>query len=313
MSDSPPPFDEPKEQDQQQEQSNDDLFFSTVGELSSEKVIKNDSQNEDMDEIFNINSPKKTEISSSLDVTNEIKLDDEEDDNDPFSFKNETPKNVEKAREQPVESSPATLNINPAPILETNRVSKKNEVIMDDDQDDEDKDKFIEVKISDPIKIGDGMSSYMTYKVQTKTNYPVFKQQDFEVNRRFSDFLTLYEKLKVKHVPNGRLLPAAPEKDALGTAKVKISKDDSSQPNDFLEKRKISLERFLNRLAKHKVLKLDPDFRDFLTNQDAIKAINTSAISKIGMLNMLKLVNETVNKITTKMEETDQVSINAYK
>ena len=36
------------------------------------------------------------------------------------------------------------------------------------DDDDEDRDKFIEILISDPTKMGDGMSAYMTYKVTTK-------------------------------------------------------------------------------------------------------------------------------------------------
>jgi sorting nexin-1/2 len=36
------------------------------------------------------------------------------------------------------------------------------------DEDDEDRDKFIQILISEPTKMGDGMSAYMTYKVTTK-------------------------------------------------------------------------------------------------------------------------------------------------
>ena len=50
-------------------------------------------------------------------------------------------------------------------------------------------DKFIEIDISEPHKIGDGMSSYMAYKVSTKTNLKLFRRESFSVTRRFSDFL----------------------------------------------------------------------------------------------------------------------------
>ena len=150
------------------------------------------------------------------------------------------------------------------------------------------------------------MGSYMVYKLNTKTNYPVFKSQEFSANRRFSDFLNLYEKLKEKHLQTGRVLPPAPEKDMIGMAKVKMSKDDTT-PIDFIEKRRAALERFLNRLANHKVFRYDPDFRDFLeTSNDLPKASNTSALSGAGMLKMFKTVTDSVSKIAVKMEETDQ-------
>ena len=41
--------------------------------------------------------------------------------------------------------------------------------------DDEDSDQFIEVSVVEPVKIGDGMSSYMAFKVITKTNVSYFK------------------------------------------------------------------------------------------------------------------------------------------
>ena len=137
---------------------------------------------------------------------------------------------------------------------------------------------------------------------------PFFKKTEFSTNRRFSDFLNLYEKLKEKHLPAGRVLPPAPEKDMIGMAKVKISKEDTT-PNDFIEKRRAALQRFLNRLAKHKTFRYDPDFRDFLEiDQDLPKATNTSSLSGAGMLKMIKNVTDSVSKISVKMDETDQVT-----
>ena len=39
-----------------------------------------------------------------------------------------------------------------------------------------------------------------------------FKQMEFGVMRRFSDFLGLHEKLTEKYAKRGRIIPPAPEK-----------------------------------------------------------------------------------------------------
>merc|ERR1719361_1296325 len=84
------------------------------------------------------------------------------------------------------------------------------------------------------------MSSFMAYKVTTKTNLKFFKRENFSVTRRFSDFLGLHEKLVEKHGPRGRIIPPAPEKNLVGTTRVKISSNSTSfdggnlHPNDEL-------------------------------------------------------------------------------
>ena len=55
-------------------------------------------------------------------------------------------------------------------------------------------------------------SSFMAYRVQTRTNMKPFKQMEFGVMRRFSDFLGLHEKLTEKYAKRGRIIPPAPEK-----------------------------------------------------------------------------------------------------
>jgi sorting nexin-1/2 len=138
----------------------------------------------------------------------------------------------------------------------------------------------------------------------------MFKSKEFATNRRFSDFLNLYEKLKEKHLQAGRILPPAPEKDMLGTAKEKMSSKEDTNPVEFIGKRRAALERFLNRLAKHKSFRYDPDFRDFIEISDDLpRASNTSALSGAGMLKMFKNVTDSVTKIAFKMDETDQVNI----
>lgn len=118
--------------------------------------------------------------------------------------------------------------------------------------------------------MGDGMGAYMAYRVTTKTNKPIFGGRDFSVTRRFSDFLGLHDKLAEKYLKVGRIIPPAPEKSVIGMTKIKISNQNSeghaSNGNDFVERRRASLERYLRRTAEHPVLVLDPDFREFLVS-----------------------------------------------
>lgn len=50
-------------------------------------------------------------------------------------------------------------------------------------------DQFLEITVCEPHKVGEGISSYMAYKVTTKTNMKLFRCQHFSSTRRFSDFL----------------------------------------------------------------------------------------------------------------------------
>ena len=82
------------------------------------------------------------------------------------------------------------------------------------------RDAFIEISVAEPHKVGEGISSYLAYRVTTRTNLRLFQQPQLSVARRFSDFLGLHEKLSDKHLPRGRVIPPAPEKSLVGTTKV---------------------------------------------------------------------------------------------
>ncbi|XP_037087966.1 sorting nexin-2-like isoform X2 [Pollicipes pollicipes] len=183
----------------------------------------------------------------------------------------------------------------------------------------EEDDQFIQVQVVEPVKIGDGMSSYMAYKVTTKTNVSYFTRQHFSVMRRFSDFLGLHDKLVEKHIRSGRIVPPAPEKSVIGTTKIKIGSGggsggggggggthDHTGPNEFIERRRAALERYLNRTAAHPTLRADPDFREFLElDAELPRATQTSALSSAGVLRLFNRVGETVSKIAFKMDESD--------
>ena len=83
------------------------------------------------------------------------------------------------------------------------------------------------VTVTDPSKMGDGLNSYVLYTVSTFTECPEYKKRarhgeldedgsagNFKVQRRYSDFLALYQELC--HTNPGVFVPPVPEKHALG-------------------------------------------------------------------------------------------------
>uniref|UniRef100_A0A1A9Z7W3 PX domain-containing protein n=1 Tax=Glossina pallidipes TaxID=7398 RepID=A0A1A9Z7W3_GLOPL len=172
-------------------------------------------------------------------------------------------------------------------------------------------DYFIEIAVSEPQKVGDGMSSYLTYKVTTRTNIPKFKRTDFSTLRRFSDFLGIHDLLASKYIKLGKIVPPAPSKNILGTTKVKISPQQSEPGTgvnvEWVEQRRAALERFINRTAQHPVLRVDLDFINFLESDqvELPRAVNTATLSGAAVVRLFNKVGETVNKITYKMDEND--------
>ena len=70
----------------------------------------------------------------------------------------------------------------------------------------------LKITVTDPVKQGDGMRSYISYKINTKTTLPQYQWKEFSVIHRYRDFVWLWEQLKAKyeHV----FIPPLPEKVA---------------------------------------------------------------------------------------------------
>lgn len=56
----------------------------------------------------------------------------------------------------------------------------------------------------------------MIYTLHQQTTNPKFRKSQMSVPRRFSDFLGLHAKLAERHVPQGLVVPPAPEKSVIG-------------------------------------------------------------------------------------------------
>lgn len=267
----------------------DDIFKSARLEPEPAKV--NNDMNDSKPLTNGHSEPSKTREVSEEPVETDIPLED--DDDRPFD-------NAHLKPGLQLQSEPATINVPHQTLTSFPEEEAKREL--------ESGDEFIEVKVTSPHKVGEGMSSFMAYKVITKTNLSYFKKTNPEVNRRFSDFLGLRDKLSEKYLQNGRIIPPCPDKSVLGMTKVKMSKEeDASSQSEFVEKRRAALERYLNRTASHPNLRVDPDFREFLElDAELPKANQTAALSGKNVLKAITKLGDKVTQYATKMEETDQ-------
>mmetsp|Transcript_14548 Transcript_14548/g.41472 ORF Transcript_14548/g.41472 Transcript_14548/m.41472 type:complete len:503 (+) Transcript_14548:2542-4050(+) len=109
------------------------------------------------------------------------------------------------------------------------------------------------VKVYDPVKQGEGIGAYVSYRVSTETSLPQYAQRDVEVIRRFRDFAWLSKKLGEKNP--GVIVPPLPEKDVI---------QKYSMGTDFIERRCHALNVFVNRLCAHPVLKFSSELQFFL-------------------------------------------------
>ncbi|EIW67676.1 hypothetical protein TREMEDRAFT_33280, partial [Tremella mesenterica DSM 1558] len=107
------------------------------------------------------------------------------------------------------------------------------------------------ITVGDPTRMGDPVRGYTVYTVRTRTTSPHYARGEFSVLRRFSDFLWLFDALTLNNP--GIIVPPVPDKHPFGRFQ-----------DQFIETRRMALERCLAKITAHPVLQLDPDLRLFL-------------------------------------------------
>ncbi|XP_010491160.1 PREDICTED: sorting nexin 1 [Camelina sativa] len=112
---------------------------------------------------------------------------------------------------------------------------------------------YLSVSVTDPVKLGNGVQAYISYRVITKTNLPEYQGPEKIVIRRYSDFVWLRDRLFEKY--KGIFIPPLPEKSAV--EKFRFSAE-------FIEMRRAALDIFVNRIALHPELQHSEDLRTFL-------------------------------------------------
>ncbi|XP_011625948.1 sorting nexin 1 isoform X2 [Amborella trichopoda] len=116
---------------------------------------------------------------------------------------------------------------------------------------------FLSVSVTDPVKLGNGVQAYISYRVITKTNLPEYRGQEKIVIRRYSDFVWLRDRLAEKF--KGIFIPPLPEKSAV--EKFRFSAE-------FIELRRQALDTYVNRVASHPQLQQSEDLRSFLQDDE---------------------------------------------
>ncbi|CAL1527373.1 unnamed protein product [Lymnaea stagnalis] len=299
----PPPFDNDEE-----EVKDDDDLFSDAKEKPSSPETEKSPENHHNGPGLEL-SPDEEDKDDDDDLfkggSSEIKLDSDEESQEDNDKKIPDSKPAAPAGASAKEFTPQITVSQAITKTKVAAPSLKSDDLIDSSDDKEVYE--IDIKITETLKMGDGMSAYMVYKIISKTTNPAFRRPENAVLRRFSDFLGMHAKLAEKHVPLGIIVPPAPEKSVIGMTKVKMSKEESGS-SDFIERRRAALERFLIRTASHPTLASDPDFVQFLEKDgDLPKSTSTSALSGAGVLRLFHKVGESFEKITLKVDESDEV------
>lgn len=113
----------------------------------------------------------------------------------------------------------------------------------------------IQVIVSEPVKQGEGMNAYISYKISTTTTRPQFAKSTFAVVRRYSDFVWIHSHLNALYP--GVVVPPLPEKLLVGRFSP-----------EFIESRRRALQLFLHRCCLHPELQHCHHLSTFLEASD---------------------------------------------
>ncbi|KAI8991722.1 hypothetical protein BDF20DRAFT_846048 [Mycotypha africana] len=114
------------------------------------------------------------------------------------------------------------------------------------------------IRIDDPVKSSDG--SYIIYQVFTMTALEMYSTDKRPVRRRFRDFVWLHNALT--NAFPACVIPPLPEKH-----RFKYMKGDRFDPG-FIEQRRLGLQWFVDRIARHPLLQRAEYTRIFLESTD---------------------------------------------
>lgn len=116
---------------------------------------------------------------------------------------------------------------------------------------------YLDIDVGDPMKIGDITNAHIIYQIKTKNkNKELYDFETATVTRRYKDFLWIYHQL-VSSYP-GRIIPPPPTKQTY------IGRFNEN----FIENRRLSLQKMLTRISNNPILNQDENFISFLTNQE---------------------------------------------
>ncbi|ONK62630.1 uncharacterized protein A4U43_C07F6170 [Asparagus officinalis] len=124
---------------------------------------------------------------------------------------------------------------------------------------------YLKISVTDPRKEHDiaptslvpGSATYVTYMISSRTR----DLAEFRVRRRFRDFVTLADRLADSH--RGLFVPPRPDKNTVESQMM--------QKHEFVEQRRLQLEKYLWRLAVHPVVGKSEELRPAKGGRDLLR------------------------------------------
>ncbi|KAJ7559052.1 hypothetical protein O6H91_04G067600 [Diphasiastrum complanatum] len=123
---------------------------------------------------------------------------------------------------------------------------------------------YVTITVTDPQKeqentasLVPGGNTYFTYLIITHTNLPEYGTNNSSVRRRFRDVVALADRLA--EVFRGYFIPPRPDKS--------VVESQVMHKQEFIDQRRLSLEKYLRRLANHPDLRKSKELKFFLQCQ----------------------------------------------
>ncbi|KAF3433332.1 hypothetical protein FNV43_RR24434 [Rhamnella rubrinervis] len=162
---------------------------------------------------------------------------------------------------------------------------------------------FLKMWVSDPQKeqelapnsLVPGGTAYYTYLITTRTNMPEYggPGSEFSVRRRFKDVVTLSDRLSESY--RGFFVPVRPDK---GTVDSQVM-----QMGQFVEQRKSALEKYLNKLASHPVIRKSEELRVFLVVKGKLPLAKSVDVASRMLDGAVRLPKQLMGEVSTDARE----------
>ncbi|KAE8610537.1 hypothetical protein XENTR_v10012161 [Xenopus tropicalis] len=206
-----------------------------------------------------------------------------------------------------------------SPLMLASPSSMINQYKFEDEPDVKD----IFITVDEPESHVNAIETFITYRIATKTSRSQFDSSEFEVRRRYQDFLWLKSRLEDAHPT--LIIPPLPEKFIVRGMVERFTEE-------FIETRRKALHKFLNRIADHPTLTFNEDFKIFLTAQaweltshkkqgpglfsrmgQTIKAVASSVRGVKNRPDEFTELGEYVDAFSQKINVLDKISQRIYK
>ncbi|KAK6927148.1 Sorting nexin Vps5-like, C-terminal, partial [Dillenia turbinata] len=145
---------------------------------------------------------------------------------------------------------------------------------------------YLKISVSNPQKeqessnsLVPGGNTYVTYLITTKTNMEEFGGSEFQVRRRFREVVTLADRLSESY--RGFFIPPRPDKN--------VVESQVMHKQEFVEQRRVALEKYFSRLAAHPVIRKSDELRVFLQVQGRLPLPTTTDVASRMLDGAMKL------------------------